>query len=235
MPKLSELSVSVFSDLSDTGKDTFTQGQVEDFIRGGIADLNRVCPVDSLEKIAFNDTDDTYPTIIVQPWQVEMWTADGVSRSEFPMVEQGYPSVVGYHHRATPSGGVIEVTTNLINALVEQYPEPSARPIMVIRGYAYRPIPYTTSVLSDPDDPNSPMVPVDPDCGLSHEEEYVVRQYAKSQGFDLLSHDRALFAQWQGQSNNTDVSPVMMMNMAAMAHSDWDRRRNQIRVLRRYF
>jgi hypothetical protein len=74
-----------------------------------------------------------------------------------------------------------------------------------------------------------------PDVPLSSEEEYSVRGYAKSAGFDLLSHDRGLFAQWQVQTSNSDVSPTQMMQMALNAKGDWDRQRSLIRVVRRYW
>ena len=73
-----------------------------------------------------------------------------------------------------------------------------------------------------------------PTIAISGEEEYSVRAYAKSAGFDMLAHDRGLFAQWQGQTNNTDVSPTQMMQMAGNAKQEWDRHRGLIRTVRRY-
>jgi hypothetical protein len=73
-----------------------------------------------------------------------------------------------------------------------------------------------------------------PQVALSEEEIYSVRSYAKSEGYDLLSHDRSLFSQWQGQTNNTDVSPTQMMQMAGNAKQEWDRHRGLIRTVRRY-
>ena len=89
-------------------------------------------------------------------------------------------------------------------------------------GYGARPLPPS---VTDP----TPS----PETGLSETETYSVRAYAKSAGFDLLAHDRSLFAQWQGQTNNTDVSPTQMTQMAAGAKVEWDRQRGLIRVVRK--
>jgi hypothetical protein len=70
---------------------------------------------------------------------------------------------------------------------------------------------------------------------VSGEEEFSVRSFARAQGFDMLAHDRSLFAQWQGQTNNTDVSPTQMMQMEANAKQEWLKHRSLIRVVRRYW
>ena len=44
MATLAELTDGVYRDLADEAKAVFSILQVEDFIRGGIADLNRVAP-----------------------------------------------------------------------------------------------------------------------------------------------------------------------------------------------
>jgi hypothetical protein len=235
MPTLDALTTSVFRDLADEGKQVFTTLQVEDFIRGGIVELNRVAPLDTYEDIEFFSDISEYPTMINLPYRVEVRGPGGVAVSPIPQVEPGESVTYGWAHRASGDAGVIEVGVGIANAAAAI--NDSERPHMRVYGYARRPIPASTMYeLSDPDDPESPMVPLaSPETGLSSDEEYAVREYAKAEGFTLLTHDRALFAQWQGQTNNTDVSPVMMMNMAAIARQEWNRKRGLIRTVRRYW
>jgi len=226
MPQLTELVDGVYRDLADEAKEVFSTLQVEDFVRGGIADLNRVAPQDTEEVIEFvTDPENgvinknSYDVAIELPYRVEWFRlSDGWSEVLSEPVE-GQSGASGYTFRRTATGGTITFPAWWIAQV-----DPTVYGIR-LHGYAVRPLPYTT----DPDPINSPSVP------LSSEEEYSVRAYAKSEGFDLLAHDRSLFAQWQGQSNNTDVSPTQMMQMAANAKQEWDRQRGLIRVVRRYW
>lgn len=225
MPTLADLTEGVYRDLADDTKTVFSTLQVEDFIRGGIADLNRVAPTDTVEDLALTLDVDTdlisvyeYDTLINLPYRVE-WRriTDGYSQP-IPEAVEGESGITGFVFRQTPGGGHIEFPGWMlkdVNGTVYG---------IRLHGYAVRPLP--PSVV-DPEP--SPAVAISP------EEEYSVRAYAKSAGFDLLAHDRTLFAQWQGQTNNTDVSPTQMMQMAGNAKQEWDRHRGLIRTIRRYW
>jgi hypothetical protein len=227
MPTLEELSDGVFRDLADEAKEVFSVLQVEDFIRGGIAELNRVAPTDTVYDVPLitdPDTDVvtqfTYDTPIELPYSVEVVRPSDGARWSLSNPGDGGDNEQqgGYTFRRTPTGGVIDfpkwylVQFDAVNLGIR------------LSGYATRPLPASVT----PPDP-SPTVP------LSSEEEYSVRTYAKAEGYDMLSHDRALFAQWQGQTNNTDVSPTQMMQMAGNARQEWDRQRGLIRTVRRYW
>jgi hypothetical protein len=234
MPTLGALTNSVFRDLADENEPhTFTTPQVEDFIRGGIVELNRVAPTDTVEVIGLVEGQTEYNTDLTLVYGASIRDAEGRTLDVLDPLEPGEPHTYGFVHRAVGDGGVIEITPGLV-AKIMAY-EDNERPHLRFAGYARRPIPYWGSVLSDPEDPNSEMMALDPETGLGYDEEYAVREYAKAEGFTLLTHDRALFQQWQGQSNNTDVSPVMMLNMAATARQEWNRKRGLIRVVRRYW
>jgi hypothetical protein len=234
MPTLGELTTSVYRDLADEAKVVFTTLQVEDFIRGGIVELNRVAPTDAVETINFIPGQVEYPTRMHLVYGLSLRDKTGRTITVIEPLEPGQPHVYGYVHRATGDRGVIEVTNALVDE-VAQIAEESERPYLRVAGYARRDLPYMTSALSDPDNPASPVVAVNPETGLDPDEEFAVREYAKAEGFTLLTHDRALFQQWQGQTNNTDVSPVMMMNMAARAREEWKDKRGHLRVVRRYW
>lgn len=226
MSTLAELSQGVWRDLADEATPhVFSTLQVEDFIRGGIAELNDVAPSDIIYDLPLVTDPDTgivttfsYDIPINLPHRVEIIrTVDGY-RWSLSEPEDGYVGTGGYDFRATAAGGTIDFPAWYLN----QFDASSY--LIRIHGYGARPLP--ASVV----DPTP-----SPDCGLSPEEEYTVRAYAKSAGFDLLSHDRSLFAQWQGQTNNTDVSPTQMMQMAAGASRDWDRQRGLNRVVRKFW
>jgi hypothetical protein len=220
MPTLGELTNSVFRDLADEGKQVFTTLQVQDFIRGGIVEINRVAPTDSVESIDFVDGQTEYPTIMNLVYGASLRDKDGRTLAVIEMLENGQPFVYGYTFRRQGGGGVIEVTRGMVDQAMQM--EDTSRPSIRLAGYAPRPLPYDTDG-------------TDPETGLDSDEEYAVREFAKAEGFTLLIHDRSLYQQWQGQTNNTDVSPTQMLNMASTARSEWSRRRGLIRTVRRYW
>jgi len=223
MPLLSELVIRTYRDLADEAKAVFSTLQIEDFIRGGIADLNRVAPTDTMELIEFTTDPDTgqiaaygYDIGIELPYRVEaMRLSDGYT-TPIPEADIGQTGLTGFTFRKTATGGYIEFPGWYLKGFA------LSEGVIRVHGYAQRPLPYTVGA-------------VDPMVGLSQDEEYAVRSYAKSAGYDMLAHDRSLFAQWQGQTNNSDVSPTQMMQMASSAKQEWDRHRGLIRVVRRYW
>lgn len=225
MPTLEALVDGVYRDLADESKVVFSTLQVEDFIRGGIADLNRVAPTDTVYTIPLVVDVDTglvtqfvYDTPIELPHHVEVVrNVDGYRASLSSPVDGYVDPQGGWTFRKTATGGTFDFAQWWLEAF------DAANFTIKVSGYAVRPLPYTVEGQASPE------------VALSSEEEYSVRLYAKSEGFDLLSHDRSLYQQWQGQSNNTDVSPTQMMQMAANAKQGWDRHRGLIRTVRRYW
>ena len=223
MALLSELVDGVYRDLADEGKEIFTQKQVEDFVRAGIADLNRVAPVDTYEDVEFVADPDTgvitqwaYPLTIELPYRVTVRRVEDDYAVDLTTPVDGMVGTQPFEYRRTATGGTIEFPkwylTNFNGLLYG----------IRVYGYALRPI------------PTSDEGTIDPAVSVSGEEEFSIRSFARAQGFDMLAHDRSLFAQWQGQTNNTDVSPTQMMQMEANAKQEWDRHRGLIRVVRRF-
>lgn len=237
MPTLDVLADSVFSDLADEAKAVFTQAQVEDFIRAGMVELNRVAPRDAYIDLTVTDVaDDGQGGTVAVPvdeffcsrfslvYRVELRSArEDILHFVMTPAEGGESTLNGYITRELPDGVMIE-TRFFINRDLKDPVLLTPRYRLRVYGYAMRPLPYAEG---DP--------PVYPTVALNIEEEYAVREFAKAEGFGLLTHDRSLFQQWQGQTNNTDVSPVMMMNMEAMARRSWDKKRGLIRTVRKYW
>jgi hypothetical protein len=190
---------------------------VHDFIREGIVELNRTSPLDGHEEFPLIAGQIEYKTNAHLPYRVELCGPGGYRVEVLQQVEPGDAVTYGWAHRQWGDGGMLELPRSLVDAVMSM--ADTDRPYIRIYGYANRSMP---QVGSDP-------------TGLDPNAEAAVRQYAKSAGFTLLTHDRALFAQWQGQSNNTDTSPTQMMNMAAQATREWQRTRGLIRTVRRYW
>lgn len=228
MTALSELVKRSYRDLADEARNVFTVEQVEDFLRGGIAELNRLAPLDTYEDITFVDGQRDYPTDIVLPYAVRLYNQSGQRVLDLIRTDDGHAVTYGWNHRVMGSTASIEVDAYTVTWALSH--EDNVRPGLRVYGYANRPMPYKTETA-----PGPPPVYDDPEVVLGEEEQFWAREYAKTLGYDLLTHDRGLFAQWQGQTNNTDVSPPMMMNMAATAKSDWERKSRQITTIRRYW
>ena len=63
--------------------------------------------------------------------------------------------------------------------------------------------------------------------------ERVIRAFAKSDIFQRITADRALYQQWQSQANNTDVSPTQLLGMAQVFRQQWRDLEGRVRLLRR--
>jgi hypothetical protein len=222
MATLAALVDGVYRDLADQEQEVFSTLEIEDFVRGGIADLNRVAPNDTVyELVLVTDPDTGVVTQMVYDIPIELpyrttirRDSDGYEQSVTEPVD-GWQGSGGIDFKRTATGGRMEFPIWYLSQF-----DASSYTIRV-HGYAPRPLPYTVD--GDPS----------PEVGLSSEEEYSVRAYAKAAGFDLLAHNRSLFAQWQGQTNNSDVSPTQMMQMSGNAKQEWDRQRGLIRTVRK--
>jgi hypothetical protein len=65
-------------------------------------------------------------------------------------------------------------------------------------------------------------------------DEAAVRAFCRLQGLRALVEDRALFTQWQTQTNNADISPTQLGNMKSEAYREWERMVARIRRIPRF-
>jgi hypothetical protein len=78
--------------------------------------------------------------------------------------------------------------------------------------------------------------PVDDDSilDLLNATDYLcVTNHCKAMGFELLTHDRALYQQWLAATNNTDVSPTQLQGMSSSAEQTFQRTRARNTKMRR--
>lgn len=203
-PTLAELRASVLRDLRDPNAEVFSNTEVDDYIRGGIADLNTVAPIEGSETIPFAVAQTAYTTVLKEPFRVEVWR-EGKPWAQVPyntdnLMQQGWEWMAGD----------ITLPHAYLNYLV-------LGDLLICYGYTSRDYPeLDTDVLE-----------VDPDG------EFAIRRYAQAQGYGSLSSDRALFQQWQAQPNNSDVTPAGLEGMRSRAEGMWNSERNHLRILRR--
>lgn len=217
---LGTLIDAAYRDLADEAKEVFSALQVEDFVRGGIAEINRISPQELKEVI---DTHADPITGITSLYEFEL-DMDLIYRVEVERVADGWTTLLGeaVEGQTVSTGWVFR---RLFNGGRLEFPKWWLREVnwnqyyLIVHGYRPRPQPANLGE----------------EVPLSDQEEYSVRAYARAMGYDLMAHDRSLFTQWQGQTNNSDVSPTQMMQMAASAKDEWDRHRGLIRTVRRYW
>lgn len=203
-PTLAELRASVLRDLRDPAGNAFSSAEVDDYIAGGLADLNAVAPIESSENLAFVVGQTAYATVLKHPYRVEVWR-EGKPLTQVPynvdnLMQQGWEWF----------GGTITLPQGYLLTLVlgDQ---------LIAYGYTER------------DYPEVDTDTIECDAGG----EFAIRKYATAQGYGSLSSDRALFQQWQAQANNADVTPAGLEGMRTRAEAMWDRERNHQRILLR--
>ena len=68
---------------------------------------------------------------------------------------------------------------------------------------------------------------------LDMDGEYAVRAYARWAAFQFMLADRSVYKQWQGASQNTDISVNQLEQLVTIYSREWEQSRNRLRMLRR--
>lgn len=204
-PTLAQLRTKVARDLRDPNMRTFLSAYVDDLINAGIEEVSRLYPREVVLEVVPVAGDYTYAVNIDTAFRAEMWRS-GVLAAVLTE-NDGTSSQTGWDL----FGGELRLPSSVIdNANV-------STDRIALWGYA-----------------NRPQLTADADVSvLDDTAEWGVRRYARAQAFALMQNDRALFKQWQGGSQNTDVSPNQLNQMVSLYASEWDRTRNYLRRLRR--
>ena len=150
-------------------EEVFSTLQVEDFIRGGIADLNRVSADRHVVRTGTDHRRSTAPASSTQfaydipielPYRVEVLRRRTAGPTSISRAGRRLGAATGgYDFRRTPTGGA--------DHLPDVVAGPSSRHRLHgirVHGYAARPLPYTVEGAA-----------TSPETGLSAEEEYSVR------------------------------------------------------------
>jgi hypothetical protein len=205
-PTLSDLQTACARDLRDTNKRTFKDPDLTDLINAGVEEVGRVYPREMLLTIAV--TPGTYDIDMPDTQQVvrvESWR-NGNLHVAYENGADEASSQIGWEFWA----GSLRMPKGAIDGL-------NAADSLRIWGYQGYP---------------QLVAPTD-DSLLPDSAEWGVRRYVRATAYQQLHGDRALFKQWQAQSQNSDVSMNMLSQMVAFYVGEWDRTRNHLRRLRR--
>lgn len=210
MTTLTNLITFVARDLRDPTLATFTTQEITDFINAGIDAVSEVAPRQAQEDIEPDGSNEYTPLTVTRPTRVEVWSVAPQtihSLHRIPAAAEGFTNEtdVGWKMWA----GVLTLPYGFAAYLADDTKN------LRIWGYA----PYTQ------------LVNGGDTADLSNNAEWAVREYAALQGYERLMNDRSLFANWQTQSNNTDVSVAALINAWATRSQQWERRRKQLTIL----
>lgn len=201
------LREGVARDVQDPTFETFTEQEINDLINEGIVELNRIRPKEYVGNVVLTDGVFDYDLYalarIIGVFKVEVWRDDAYYHSPLGATEN---SATGWDFFA---GRLLIPSGWAFDATTDT---------LRIYGYADRDILTLDEEVLDAEDA---------------EDEHLIRAYIKHTVFQRLVADRALYQQWQVQSNNTDVSPTQLLGMEQVYRSTWDRLRNRARRLRR--
>lgn len=209
-PDLETLFEYVSRDLVDPDHKVWNVEQLTDYINGGIAELNRVRPLESGETIVWDVDTDSLPLatlVLEQVFAVELRSPNGLNQWQIPFAPSGVPGRDGwdYHGRTLWLGATW-------GSKAAYYTRDHAYNLVV---WGYR-----------PRDPLYELADVAEFLDLS--DEYAVRMYARLEGYRALNMDRSLFQQWQQQANNADVSATQLNGMLGTAESSFDRQQKRL-------
>ena len=217
-PLRSEMGAVVLRALRDPSGSVFPIETVNDFISQAMADLSAYRPKEGREVAAWPlDLPPAAPFgDFTSVWKVEF----RVSQSNNYVVTIGVP--YGDSNSAENRAGWDFYGGELILPpfwLTRLDAAAGDRPSeMVVWGYQDRTLPVAETDVLDLTDAT------DYNCVLTH---------CKALGFELLTHDRALYQQWLAATNNTDVSPTQLSGMAGQAEGTFQRTRSRNTKMRR--
>ena len=198
------LRASIANDLRDPTMETFSSDQINGFMEDGIVEVSLVYPLQLVEIITPVAGNYYYPIRCEQVFRAEVYENDSYFKT-LPMNDGVSQSGIDFH------AGVAWVPKAMLDVLDPE------RDDIRLWGYAMRKRPTTDNEVLELDD----------------RAEFAVRAYAKHAAYQALINDRSLFAQWQVASKNTDITVNQLLQMAANYGREWERKRSNIRIVRR--
>jgi hypothetical protein len=209
-PTLEEMVTVLSEDLRDASKKTFDDTNLIQFVNDGMVEVNRVYPLHVVDDIALVEDQSSYATRFSSVYRVEVW--DGTSLVGSIPYNDGNGTYAGWELY----GSTLVIPPNIAGTeMFDAYTSLSLK----VAGYAKRQL-LTVADWTSPLD-------LDPEAALG------VRWFAAFRAYQTLMSDRSLYKQWQGQSNNTDVSMPMLMNLVQTASTMWERHRRNFVTYRR--
>ena len=216
-PLRSEMGQVVLRALRDPSGSVFPIETVNDFIAQAMADLSAYRPREARQVVPW-PIDDTIGnfTDFTSVWKVEFRVAQ--SNNYIRTIGVPYGDSNSAENRAGWDfyGGELLMPPFWMTRFAATAQNQTAE--LVVWGYQDRDIPVEDTDVLDLIDAT------DYNCVLNH---------CKAMGFELLTHDRALYQQWLAATNNTDVSPTQLSGMVNQAEVTFQRTRARNTKMRR--
>ena len=220
MTTLSTLRSDIARDLRDASQTTFAAQDISDFVDAGIAQLGRISPYRFREDITpllntlhyvVQSANFSVPDPNIEVKRVELWNVSTSPETFFRWLTpqaQHYTntSAVGWEF----FNGTLYLTNDEYNLI------DVTRHVIRVQGFA--PYPRMT-------DANATLQ-------FTYELEMALRAFCRMEGLARLVASRDLYAQWQIQSDNTDISPAGLMQMLAASEGEWRHRAHELLLVR---
>lgn len=218
-PSRNDMGAIVLRALRDPNGSVFPPAYVDDFIAQAMADLSAYRPKEAREISA-------WPAPIGIPldpfvdftsvWRVDFHVSGG---GRFRTITIPFADTSSTENRAGWDfyGGTLWLPA-FWQARFTAITDGGEDGELWVWGYKDRAIPEDDADILDLTDAT------DYNCVLNH---------CKSLGFELLTHDRALYQQWLAATNNSDVSPTQLSGMFNAAEGTFQRTRARNTKMRR--
>jgi hypothetical protein len=191
---------------------TFSEDALCQYLNDGITEVNRAYPLHVTDTFTVVQDQVAYETRFSSIYRVEMW--DGSTFLGAIPFNDGNETYAGWE--------LLDRTLYVPPSLVsEDMTDAYASLTIKATGYARRQLqPITVGG-------KAVQLELDAEAAMG------VRWFAAYRAYQSLMSDRSAFKQWQGQSNNSDVSMPMLMNLVQTASQMWERHRRNFVTYRR--
>jgi hypothetical protein len=206
-PTLAQLRGRVSTDLRDPTNKTFTTAEVDLLINQAVVEVSRAHPKEVIESTPIEIGASEYQCLMESVFRVELFR-DGAYYQTVPPNSSDDSAQGGWDLFA----GTLHLPWSMVGHFSDEH-------VDSLRVWGYLP--------REQMDAEGESLDGDADI------ESGVRVYAVLTGYQRLVNSRALFQQWTTDSDNTDVSPTQLMGFAQGYEAQWQRIRQQLRLLRR--
>jgi hypothetical protein len=201
MTTLSDLRTQVARDLRDSGNATWTTTELDDLINEG---------VDALADFYPKEIVSTFATVAAATYSYSASTFSSMYRLDIHNSGATYLRTLPHGIGAGPNSG-----WEMHGSVVYLPPNLSLTAGELLRGFGYGRYTQLSASSSTTDLDTSGV--------------WAVREFAVAEGYSRLLIDRALFQQWQGNSNATDIGAIQLASLAEAAQRKWDRQKVRLR------
>jgi hypothetical protein len=209
---LTQLQTKLARELRDADNDIFSTAELTDAINAGIVEVSRISPNVFREDV---ETDGSLDYTLaagaddIEVRRVELWeaaTPKALLKLPPAAASLSSESEAGWDWW----GGTL--------SLPSRYANYAASDAYFLRVWGYKPW--------------DQLVNAGDTTDMSPNLEAAVLEFAILSSFERLAADRMLYAKWQANANNTDVSMASLVQSIALWQQKWNRRKKELLTIR---